>query len=27
MPAPPDHAGWQDESCEGCHIRGGEDAK
>lgn len=26
MPAPPDHAGWQNKSCEGCHICGsGED--
>ncbi|MBW6520193.1 MAG: hypothetical protein K0A99_04155 [Desulfoarculaceae bacterium] len=27
MPAPPDHAGWQKESCEGCHSRSGEAEK
>lgn len=27
IPAPPNHAGWNNESCKGCHIRGGEESK
>lgn len=27
IPTPLNHAGWHNESCEGCHIRGGDGGK